>query len=398
MDVQDRSTDYAQHIEYASSKSARIPFALAGIHFQKKIGWDGIRIWWLSLFLGFGLLGCVSEQVPQCNQIAEEQLHLPAAYILCEGLWKYDNSTLSRFDLTTATVYNEFFQKQNCQLRLGDTGNDMALLGDTLFIAITESRTIEQLNAQTGQWLNRLELGDAQPRHLCILDTVRGYVTILNQDKVIEFNPATMEMTGRSVAVGPAPEEIATDGRYLYVVNSGYGDFRTTEPGANTLSVIDPTTMTEIQKVPLPPNPTMVTVGNGIIFIGYYHLPSLKDSIGGIVALDQHTLQVVGHWKIAEPVQLWWDSVSQQCFVLSDTALYVIQDSLSVVLSRQSSPYHHWYAMAVSPLDGSIWIADAKDFVSPGEILVFAPNQSSPTFSFEVGLNPGDICFVLPAP
>jgi len=172
MDVQDRSTDYAQHIEYASSKSARIPFALAGIHFQKKIGWDGIRIWWLSLFLGFGLLGCVSEQVPQCNQIAEEQLHLPAAYILCEGLWKYDNSTLSRFDLTTATVYNEFFQKQNCQLRLGDTGNDMALLGDTLFIAITESRTIEQLNAQTGQWLNRLELGDAQPRHLCILDAI----------------------------------------------------------------------------------------------------------------------------------------------------------------------------------------------------------------------------------
>ncbi len=367
------------------------------ILFDKPI-FTPMRIWqkFGCILLPLLLTGCTSNTVPECNQIPADQLQLPAVYILCEGLWKHDNSTLSRYDVTTATVYNTFFQKQNCQLRLGDTGNDLALLGDTLLIAITESRSIEQINALTGQWINRLTLGNAQPRHLCILDRTRAYATILNEDKVIEFNPATMEPTGREVTVGPAPEEIATDGQYLYVVNSGYGDFRTNEPGANTLSIIDPVTMTELQKIPLPPNPTTVVVGDDQIFIGYYHLPSLQDSIGGIIVLDRQTRQLQHHWKLAEPIQLFWDSTGRQCFVLTTNALYRISDSLEQIFARPSSPYHHWYSFAISPIDQSIWISDAKDFVSPGEVLIVDPTADTPRSTFVVGLNPGDIQFLLP--
>jgi hypothetical protein len=61
------------------------------------------------------------------------------AYILCEGLWRQDNSTLSRYDDSTQMVANDFFSRVNTGLRLGDTGNSMAQKGDTLFIAMSVS-------------------------------------------------------------------------------------------------------------------------------------------------------------------------------------------------------------------------------------------------------------------
>lgn len=346
-------------------------------------------------FLTIFLFRCSAPSQPECIKVPATQLSDYAAYVLCEGLWHYDNATLYRVDFPAMKLYEKFFQMQNCELKLGDTGNDLFLWNDTLYAVITESRAIEQIDASTGMWLNRLQFTDAQPRYVCLINSERGYVTILNQDKVLEFHPKTMMLTGREVSVGPAPEAITTDGVYLYVVNSGYGDFRTGEPKANTLSVIDPETMQEVYVVQLPPNPIDVVLGNDKIYVAYYHLPSQKDSSGGVVVLDKYSYKLLQHFKIQNPLQLLWDTVGNACYVLSPTSVYRIDSTIAVVLHQDSLHNQMWYSFALSPFDRTLWIADAKDFISYGQITVWDLLTRRQRYSVEVGLNPGDIVFFM---
>ena len=50
--------------------------------------------------------------------------------VLCEGLWGMDNSSLSLID--NGVLTNRWFQQQNPGRHLGDTGNDILQVNDTL--------------------------------------------------------------------------------------------------------------------------------------------------------------------------------------------------------------------------------------------------------------------------
>jgi hypothetical protein len=73
------------------------------------------------------VVSCRSPNAPEPE--VKPVLGKNGAYILSEGLFRQDNTTLTRFDAGSGLITNDFFARANPGLRLGDTGNDMVLRG-----------------------------------------------------------------------------------------------------------------------------------------------------------------------------------------------------------------------------------------------------------------------------
>lgn len=68
-----------------------------------------------------------------------------SAYVLNEGTWGSNNSSLSRVDLATGTINNNVFSAANGR-GLGDVAQDIVVVGGKAYIAVSFSNTIEVLN------------------------------------------------------------------------------------------------------------------------------------------------------------------------------------------------------------------------------------------------------------
>lgn len=329
------------------------------------------------------------------------------AFILCQGLFMQDNSALSRFDAASGLIIPNFFTQANPTLRLGDTANNMLLKGDTLYVAVSTSRTIEILRASTGVWLGRIRLAQGQDaRKLTIVNDTTGFVSTY-ADAIVEFNPRTFQVRGVAIPVGPAPEGIASTEQYVFVANSGFGDFRAREPKAGTISVVNWRTRQEIRTLAGVPNVTELTLNRERtrLYAGYAHLPMLRDSVGGIVEFDATTLQELRRWRVRNPSALALTPRGDTllCLGTIGTATGVVRILLSSSLS--SSPpaqpemligntTHNsfWYGLGYNPASGDMWIADARNFTVAGAVIILRQNGSI-VRQFDVGINPSTFVF-----
>jgi hypothetical protein len=344
---------------------------------------------------------CNSPVVPVTTGIATGAR---GAYILCEGLFRQDNSTLARFDATSSTVVHDFFTQANPDLRIGDTANDMVLRGDTLYIAVSTSRTIEILRASTGKWLGRIRLAGTrqEPRYIAILNDTTAFVTLLNDDSVQEFNPRTFALKGAPIQVGPSPEGIAVSEKYVFVANSGFGDFRANEPKAGTITVLDATTKREVANLAGVPNvrELFLSPDKRRLYATYTHLYSQKDSLGGIVEFDSETLQERRRWRVREPLSTTFRNDSLFCISARGVETIALQQNpsqfpnlaLNLFLLIPAQSGNAWHSLVAHPSTGALWIGNAKNYQTNGEVLIFQINGTLQQ-RFEVGISPNTILF-----
>ena len=167
--------------------------------------------------------------------------------ILCEGLWGMDNSSLALLDHGVLT--NRWFQQQNPGRHLGDTGNDILQVNDTLIaISVNWSNIIQYIHpagtaiAATENIPNNRRLATDHKGYLYVTSYAdKGYVAKidLNTKQVVD-----------TCHVGYEPEGIAYyDGR-LYVANTGGYSTQTQDHGyEQTISVVDTQTMRELRRI-----------------------------------------------------------------------------------------------------------------------------------------------------
>ena len=138
--------------------------------------------------------------------------------ILCEGLWGMDNSSLSLLDHGVLT--NRWFQQQNPGRHLGDTGNDILQVNDTLIaISVNWSNIIQYINLE-GKAVAATE-NIPNNRRLATDNNGFLYVTsYADNGYVAKIDLRTKEIVD-TCHVGYEPEGIAYyDGR-LYIANTG---------------------------------------------------------------------------------------------------------------------------------------------------------------------------------
>ncbi|MGA2296491.1 MAG: hypothetical protein ABSG15_02980 [FCB group bacterium] len=345
------------------------------------------------------LVSCVRQPNEPINS-TQTQTGQNGAFILCEGLWGMDNSTLSRYDFKTGDLINDYFSNINSGLRLGDLANDIVIKGDTAFISVSTSKTIEVITVSTGKSLGRLYLnGNNCPRKICIVNDTSAFITDLYANCIYEFNPKTIAWKNLNIVVGPAPEGITKSEKYLFVANSGYGDYFANKPKAGTISVIDLINRTEVASLINLPDVIEVIYNakNQKLYAAYNNLPSLKDSTGGIVEFDADNFTELRRWKLnAKSISL--SQTGDSLFFLSDSGASLLNlniiNSQPQLLIRNIINNEYWYSLAVSYYDYTIWIGNAKNYQVAGEIIIYDLKSTiSPKIRFNVGVNPNKIVF-----
>ncbi len=309
-------------------------------------------------------------------------------YIINEGLYGQNNSSISFINLTDNVVNNTIYEDANNGKSLGDTGNEMEIFGNKGYIAVDNSNKIEIINLDTFESVGFIDLGiGSSPRDVVIIDSTLGYVTSLYTEKLIKFNPATKQVI-KSISVGKYPEAAVYANGKIYVTNSGFG-------AENTVSVIDITTDSEIAKLKVGFNPRFAhkaddqtvyvvctgqfdAVGKG----GIYKIvnTSVTDSViinynPGESCLTSNTTMV-----IANNIGLYKVNLSNM----------TVENTPFVNAMDVNSVFGVIYSVGFDKKNNHLYCGNPKDFQQNGEIVVLDLNGVE-LKRYNVGINPGTI-------
>ena len=166
--------------------------------------------------------------------------------VLCEGLWGLDNSTISLID--NGEVTNCWFQKNNPKMHLGDTGNDIIMVNDTLIAVSVNWSNIIQYMYPDGRAITATE-NIPNNRRLATDDEGYLYCTsYADNGYVAKIDIRTKEIID-TCHVGYEPEGIVYFQGKLFVANTGGYAPQTGHAYESTISVVDAQTMKELKRI-----------------------------------------------------------------------------------------------------------------------------------------------------
>lgn len=358
----------------------------------------------LSLFT---LLSCVktpTDNSPSMNLVADAGDIL----VLSEGLQGYDNSTISLIKSSSAELERDYFSSSNNEQYLGDTANDMIIIGDTAYVVLSTSSMIRAINIKSGKKLKDIFLpNDCLPRHITSISDTSLCVSCLLRSSILFINLNDLSNLNE-VSTGPQPEGIAIFDDYIFVANSAYGDFNYMHADAATISVISISNGVEILKLSSGVNCSELIINNENkrLYAACYNLPSLTDSLGDVIEYDLNNLTELRRWKVR--------ARSLDFSISGDSLLFISQQPKGSNMSEGSgiafidlnngkygkifdnpNKFDIWYGLNVSPFDGSIWVCNAREHINNGKVLVYNINNTNgPIKAFDVLLNPNKVLFI----
>jgi hypothetical protein len=103
-------------------------------------------------------------------------------YILSEGLFNANNSSLTYYDFDTKDLIPDQFKTANNR-GLGDTGNDIKVYGSKMYVIVNVSSTLEILNLKTAVSIKKIHLKDGtvgrQPRFI-VFNKNKAFISHIN--------------------------------------------------------------------------------------------------------------------------------------------------------------------------------------------------------------------------
>lgn len=204
-------------------------------------------------FISILLTSCVKE--PQPPEKGKQGPLGGKIVVLNEGLFQQNNASITLIDPETGEVTQNWFQLTYGQ-PLGDTGNDLVLYGNKMYIIINVSGTIEVIDITSGDYLGQILLQEnqqsKQPRYGI---GVQGNLWVSCFDGTIAVIDTTSLSVSNTIPVGRNPEGLVQNGNKVWVANSGGLDYPNYD---TTVSVIDIATQTEVEKITVGPNSAQV--------------------------------------------------------------------------------------------------------------------------------------------
>lgn len=326
-------------------------------------------------------------------------------FTLSEGLFNQNNSTLSWIDFTTGlpdswnsptgTSY-DCFEKVNGR-RLGDTANDMLLYGNKLYIVVSESSTIEILDANTCYSHKQISLSrngkPSQPRRLTANG---GFVYVCCFDGTVTRIDTLTMLADATVQVGRNPDGICCSGGKLYVSNSGGLD---TQNPDNTVSVIDINSFTESRRITVGPNPGNIYSDGNCVYVvsrGIFDYETMNyDS--RLYCIDTESDQVtyiydipILNMDIADEKAWFYGYGEGGTIQILDLKTGRIVDSTFI---KDGTHVECPYSIKVEPTTLKVYVCDALDYVTPGALLCFSPEGRLLYRVQGIGINPNTIAF-----
>lgn len=317
-------------------------------------------------------------------------------YILCEGLFNQNNSTLEYFG--KGKLQSDIFSSVNHR-RLGDTANDILLYGSKLYIAVSVSSTIEILDVSSCKSLSVLDMkSEGKPREPRSLTAWKDYVYVCNYDGTVSRIDTTTLKIDANVNVGRNPEDITCAAGKIYVSNSGGLDFSSPD---STISVIDIATFKEIKKISVRANPGRIcSDGNGSVFVvtrGVFDYNKM-DYDTRLHRIDTDLDEVTETYDM-QVIDMTIDGEYLYLYGYEDNNIKIMDIVSGRVFNDNficdGTKINKAYSIDVNPYNGLVYVCDANDYVTPGTLYCFDPYGYLNYSVSGIGINPNGIAFGL---
>ena len=322
-----------------------------------------------------------------------------ALFILNQGAWP-GGSTLDLKNLSSGAFSANWFAAANPDVTqgLGNTGNDMAVIGGRLWALMNGSNQIAIINPSTGKLEKVLDVDS--PRYIIKKGNyayVTSYGAAVNgsvygvKGKVYRIDPATYET--KTVEVGYQPDGLTALGEKLYVANSG--GYQTEHE--NTISVIDLASFSVIGSIELPvENLNRLFSANGKLWVTTYDcynadwsavtVPASLGSVtpeGDYAAIKGFTvgMPALANGKL---YNIAWDGMT-----IVNTADSSVSSLTLKGEDGKAFAFSYPYGIAVHPVNGEIYISDAN-FTGDSQVVCFGADGSF-KWSQTTGLGSGPL-------
>lgn len=314
--------------------------------------------------------------------------------VLCEGLFQYNNASVSWVDFENGSVANNLFVSKTGR-QLGDTGNDMKQYGGKIYIVVNVSSSIEVMDATTFKPIHQISMiagGTAkQPRSLAFHN---GYVYVTCYDGYVDvIDTASLNITQR-IQVGANPEGLSIANNKLYVANSGGLNFPQPD---STISVIDLNTHTEIKKITVGMNPGgVITDSQGDIYAiirgDYAGVPSrmVRINTQTDVLAETFPFDASGLYPMNDQFLLSFYNYStdESSIGLFDPMTEALVSSNYISTAGITT----LYGMKYNPSKNTIFILDGMNYTNTGYVREYSTTGVE-LKNYHVGLNPSKIIF-----
>lgn len=345
----------------------------------------------IGLLLTASILGACKKNDAVVIEPETPKAERRGIYVLNEGLMNSNNSTLTYYNYDNQALVADQFSTVNGR-GLGDTGTDIKLYGSKMYIVVNLSSTLEIINPKTGLSIKKIDLKDGttgrQPRYI-IFNKNKAYIS--SYDGTIAVLDTASLAIEKYIKVGRTPEQMAIANGKLYVANSGGLDFPNYD---NTVSVVDLVTMTEIKKITVVENPRAVVADQyGDVYVlstGNY------DNIESSLATIDSKTDLV-KTKVDFSVGSMVVNGDYMYITASDSKIKVFNMKSEKVEKENfisdGTKFNYIYGVAVDELTGEVFVADAKNFITTGEVFCF-DKDGNKKYSIKTGLLPNNIVFV----
>lgn len=345
----------------------------------------------LGLFLALSILSACKKD-NNGDEPEKPTAERKGLYVLNEGGFNQNNSSLSYYNYDNQQLVTDQFTDVN-KRGLGDTGNDIKIYGSKMYIVVNASSTLEILNPKNGVSIKKLDIKDnnvgRQPRYI-VFDKNKAYLSSFD-GTVAVIDTASLAIE-KYIKVGRNPEQMAISNGKLYVANSGGLDWATGYD--NTVSVIDLKTQLEIKKITVVENPRGVVADQyGDVYVlstGNYStvkpsmaiinsnsdvVTSQKDFSGGAMVINGDLAYITASGGKVKVYNVKTETLVKENFITDGTIVSTA------------------YGVAVDELTNEVFVTDAKDYVSSGEVFCF-DKEGKKKYSIKVGLLPNNVVFI----
>ena len=388
-----------------------------------------ILIWAIGYWLmAIGFISCRGDEIifpAEYEKLPMESRELSSfapnepigMYLLNEGNMGSNKATIDYLDFSKGIYIRNIYGERNPNVikELGDVGNDIQVYGNRLYAVINCSHKVEVMDLHTCRRIGQIDIPNC--RYIRFHGNkayISSYVGPISIDPntqlgaIFEVDTATLRIT-RKLTVGYQPEEFEIIGNYLYVANSG--GYRAPNYDS-TLSVVDLTDFRQVKKIPVCVNPHRVRKDQ------YNRLwitsrGDHKDVQPQLVCLQPlHPTPYTLHHISPSEMVIFGDSMYFYGSHWSDETMsnqitygvfniqsqipnnpYPISNIQSFITDGTEQNIKIPYGIQVNPYNGDIYITDAKNYVSSGQLHCYS-REGKCKWSVHTGDIPAHMCFV----
>lgn len=303
-------------------------------------------------------------------------------YITNEGNFQWGNAKVSYYDIATGMATEDLYEPAN-GVAIGDVCQSMVLYENKVYVVVNNSGKVVVVDPSTFV-ATAMITGFTSPRYFLPVGNGKAYVTDFYANSIAVVDLGTNSITDHIPCSGITQELVLTAGK-VFVTNETRGE----------VHMIDPATDVVVDTIAVSRGANSIVEDvNGKLWVACTGGGGTQPAL---YRINPQTVQVEATFPYSNSANNPWrlninGGGDTLYFLRGGIYRMAITDTAAPTSAFIPADGRNLYGLGVDPVDGTLYLSDAIDYVQRGLIYRYRPD-GSPLNSFHAGTIPGSFCF-----